>query len=310
VGLTLDLVVVGYLSQETIVNFKGEVFEALGGPAAYVSMAAAKLGAQVGIVSNVGTDFKTPYRRTLAECGVDLKGVRVSGERTTTFRNAYDQNDRRTQTILALSPAIMTSDLPSGYMTTKWFHFGPIFREIEYNLIRMVHRKGSITSLDPQGYLRRMDEEGHVMSSTWAEVQEVMPFVDVYRSDDNEARLITGESNSIKAAEKISDMGPRIVLITMERKGSILFDEGRVTKIPLILADRFVDSTGAGDAYIAGFAVEYLDTMNAVRSAIFAACTASFKIEGIGVSSLPTRAMVERRLRDRNDDRSTTTSTR
>jgi len=308
--LTLDLVVVGYLSQETIVNSKGEVFEALGGPAAHVSLAAAKLGARVGIISEVGTDFKSTYRRMLLERGVDIRGVKVAGGRTTVFRNAYDQDDRRTQKILALSPPITASDLPPDYMTSKWFHFGPIFREIEYDLIRMVHRRGSIASLDPQGYLRRIGEGGHVMSSTWTEVQDVMPFVDVYRSDDNEARLITGESNPIKAAEKISEMGPRIVLITMERKGSILFDEGRVTKIPLVLADRFVDSTGAGDAYIAGFVVEYLDTMNAARSAIFAACTASFKIEGIGVSSLPTRAMVERRLRDTSHDRPATTSTR
>jgi len=307
--LTLDLVVVGYLSQETIVNSKGDVFEALGGPAAYVSLAAAKLGARVGIISKVGSDFKPTYRRMLLERGVDIRGVKVAGGRTTVFRNSYDQNERRTQTILALSPAIMGSDLPSEYMTSKCFHFGPIFHEVEYDLIRTVHEKGSITSLDPQGYLRRIDGDGRVRPSTWSDVPDVMSFVDIHRSDDDEARLITGESTPVKAAEKISKMGPRIVLITMERKGSILLNEGRVIKIPLILAERFVDSTGAGDAYVAGFIVEYLATRDAVRSAIFGASTASFKVEGIGVSSLPNRAMVERRLRDTKEDRSTITST-
>lgn len=295
--MSLDLVVVGYLSQETIVNSKGDVFEALGGPAAYVSLAAAKLGAQVGVISKVGTDFKPSYRRVLTKCEVDISGIRVAGGRTTIFRNTYDQDERRTQTILALSSTIKSSDLPPDYVASMWFHFGPIFHEVEYDLIRTIHEKGSMTSLDPQGYLRRMNREGHVRLSIRTDVRDVMPFVDIYRSDDNEAHLITGESTPIKAAEKISEMGPKIVLITMERRGSILLNAGRVTKIPLILADRFLDSTGAGDAYMAGFIVEYLTTRDAVRSAIFGACTASFKVEGIGVSSLPTRTMVERRLR-------------
>jgi len=111
------------------------------------------------------------------------------------------------------------------------------------------------------------------------------------------ARMITGEKDPVKSARRISEMGTRIVLITRERKGSIVLEEGEASKVPLVLADRFVDSTGAGDIYVAGFIVEYLLTRDAVRAATFGACAASFKVEGIGISTLPTRNMVKARLR-------------
>ena len=295
--MTLNLVVVGHISQDVIVDSKGRIHEELGGTAAYSSLTAAKLGAQAGIVSKVGGDFKTRYHELLSDHGVDVAGLTVTGEKTTAFKNSYDAEDRRTQTLLALAPAIGFPDVPSHYLGARCFHFGPIFREIDRDIVRQAHDAGALTSLDPQGFLRCVDEAGRVRPSRWEDARGVLPFVDIYRSDEDEARLITGEKDPVKSARTISKMGPRIVLITRERKGSIVLDESEATKVPLVLADRFADSTGAGDIYVAGFIVEYLLTRDAVRAATFGACAASFKVEGVGVSALPTGNMVEARLR-------------
>jgi len=61
-----------------------------------------------------------------------------------------------------------------------------------------------------------------------------------------------------------------------------MLDEGHVTKIPLILADRFADSTGAGDTYMAGYLYLRARTDNLREVGEFAARTASSKLENYG----------------------------
>ena len=130
----------------------------------------------------------------------------------------------------------------------------------------------------------------------WGEVEEILPYVDILKCDEIEAEKITGTGNLSKAARLINDLGPEIVLITRGEKGSILCHGNELKRIPVVPAEKTVDSTGAGDAYAAGFIVEYLRTKDPKRSALFASCVASFVVEGIGAATLPTREMVTRRL--------------
>lgn len=104
----------------------------------------------------------------------------------------------------------------------------------------------------------------------------------------------TGDLN--RAVRIIQGFGPKIVLVTQGAKGLVLCHENEVERVPTIPAEKLVDPTGAGDAYSAGFIVGYLRTKDPKYSALFASCVASFVVEGIGTTTLPTREMVMRRL--------------
>ncbi|MHA2252818.1 MAG: PfkB family carbohydrate kinase [Candidatus Kariarchaeaceae archaeon] len=78
-----------------------------------------------------------------------------------------------------------------------------------------------------------------------------LPFVDI-------AILPQEDNNDIKSVMKrYHKMGAKIILFTMGSKGSYAYD-GKLYYQPAIVADKIVDSLGAGDSFIARFMVEYL----------------------------------------------------
>ncbi len=292
-----DLIVVGHLTYDLIVNPGKERSKALGGVVTYTAIAAARLGAKVGIVTKVGADFREKDLDCFKKANVDLKGLRVAGADTTVFENVYDEHGQRTQRLLRCAEKIEVTDVPQEYFSSRCFHFGPVFHEVSYDVIKFVHNKGILTSLDVQGYCRRRRDNLSIDLCAWEKAREVLPYVDVLKCDEAEAEMITNESDVDKAALILNDLGSKIVLITQGGKGSILCHDGEIKSIPTVSAERIVDFTGAGDTYIAGFIVEYLQTGKPEWSALFASAVASFTIEGLGTSTIPTKERVLMRLK-------------
>ena len=294
--MTFDLIVFGHLTHDTIVTSDKRTHETLGGVAAYASLTAAKLGAIVGIVTKVGMDFRDAYLEYLRRANINLSGLKVKMGKTTAFENVYDERGKRTQRLLSYTQPIETGDVPATYINARCFHFGPVFHEVSYDTIKFAHEKGILTSLDPQGYCRDRGPRYVVKLRGWKEAKETLPHVDILKCDEAEAEKLTETGDLNKAARIIQGFGPKIVLVTQGAKGLVLCHENEVERLPAIPAEKLVDPTGAGDAYSAGFIVEYLRTKDPKYSALFASCVASFVVEGIGTTTLPTREMVMRRL--------------
>lgn len=294
--ITFDLIVLGHLTHDTILTSDARAHEVLGGAAAYTSLTAANLGAIVGVVTKVGMDFRDAYLEYLQISNVDLLGLKVKRGKTTAFENTYDKSEKRTQRLISYTRPIKTGDVPTAYFNTRCFHFGPVFHEVSYDIIKFAHEKGILTSLDPQGYCRESGPRNIVKLRGWKESKETLPYVDILKCDEAEAEKLTETGDLNKAVKIIQNFGPKIVLVTRGAKDLVLCHENKVERIPVIPSEKFVDPTGAGDAYSAGFIVEYLRTKNPRHSALFASCISSFVVEGIGTTTIPTREMAMRRL--------------
>jgi len=297
-----DLIVVGNLTYDLISSPNKETDKALGGVVTYTAIAAANLGARVGIVTKVGVDFRKKDLDCFKKANVDLAGLRMVDTKTTVFENIYDEQGQRTQRLLCRADRIKVTDIPKKYLSSKCFHFGPVFHEVSYDIIKFAHNRGILTSLDAQGYCRRRDADLSINLCNWEGAKEVLPHVDILKCDEAEARMITNESNANKAALILNDLGSKIVLITQGEKGSILCYNGKIKRIPAVPAEKIVDLTGAGDTYLAGFIVEYLRTGKPEWSALFASGVASFTVEGLGTSTIPTKERVLMRLKARGDE--------
>jgi sugar/nucleoside kinase (ribokinase family) len=100
--------------------------------------------------------------------------------------------------------------------------------------------------------------------------------VDVFLPNDHEGQLITGESEPLRQAEVFRSLGARTVVITCGSRGSILVDD----KIRLRAGSYsvpFVDGTGGGDAFDAGYICGMLDGLEVedrlrLASALGASC--------------------------------------
>ena len=276
-----DIITVGHLAIDLIKSARiTSPKPTLGGSPAYVSLAAAKLGAKVSVVSKVGRDFPKDYVKLLRENNIDLSGLKlVQDALTTKFLLKYQNNWKRTLQLKNRAPPISASDF--SLLPTKAIHVAPIANEIFKDVILKLRRSTNILSLDPQGFVRGFDTKGKVYLKRWLG-EAVLELIDIYKSSQDEVKMVT-ETNDIKlAAEKIRDLGVKIVIITQGVHGSTLFFEKSSYSVPAYQPNLVLDPTGAGDAFIGAFLAEYLRDGDPLWCACVGAACASFVVEGIG----------------------------
>ena len=84
------------------------------------------------------------------------------------------------------------------------------------------------------------------------ELKEVLKKVDVVTINDEEARLLSGEYSLVKAARKILEMGPAVLIIKKGEHGALLFNKEQVFFAPALPLEDVFDPTGAG-RYVCGW---------------------------------------------------------
>jgi sugar/nucleoside kinase (ribokinase family) len=123
---------------------------------------------------------------------------------------------------------------------------------------------------------------------------EIVRLSEVSLLTSDEAMVFTGEPNYRMAAEWMMAHGTRHVVIKRGAEGCVICSEGGDTYgipgIPVVARD----TTAAGDAFAAGFAVEWLKHHDVVKAAEFANCVGAAKVQKIGSGrQCPTLAEIE-----------------
>ena len=132
--------------------------------------------------------------------------------------------------------------------------------------------------------------------------------------NDAEARMLSGETNLRRAAEKILEMGPNTLVVKRGEYGAILFREDAHFMVPGYLLQEVFDPTGAGDSFAGGF-IGYLAGQGVNpydgkiphsdlrRAVIYGSVMGSFCCEKFGVDRFRTltRAEVDARYQEFKD---------
>jgi sugar/nucleoside kinase (ribokinase family) len=277
-----DIVTVGHFAIDTISSPKmTQAITNLGGPPTYVSVAAARLGAKVSVISKVGRDFPKEYRDWLQRNNVDLSGLKqVEGEVTTRFSLKYQAAWKRRLQLKARAPPITASDIPSS-LEAQAVHLAPVAGELSVEAVVKLRKSTSLLSVDPQGFVRSFTRRGNVGHKSWAD-PSVLELADVYKSSLDEIRMVTGIASLRQAARRIQDYGVRIVIVTQGMRGSMLLFDKVFRKVPACKPRALVDPTGAGDAYIGAFLAEYVRNEDPFWCACVGSAMASFVVENTG----------------------------
>jgi sugar/nucleoside kinase (ribokinase family) len=128
--------------------------------------------------------------------------------------------------------------------------------------------------------------------------------VDTLIINDEEARLLSGERNVVRAARKILASGPRTLLVKRGEYGVLLFSPNSVFAVPAYPLEEVFDPTGAGDSFAGGF-LGYLAQSGDLSEAdlrkaiVYGSVVASFVVEDFSLRRLHTltRDDIERRYR-------------
>ncbi len=276
-----DLVVVGHFAIDSIISPKlGAPMPALGGPPTYVSLAARKLNAKVSVISKVGEDFSEDYIEWLNANSIDLSGLKhIKNASTTRFVLRYE-NEKRQLQLKSKAPPIIPEDT-SDSLQAKVIHVAPIANELSAEVVDKLRTLTETISLDPQGFVRRFDENGNVFPKRWKD-PHVLEKIDFYKSSLNEIRMITGLTDLRPAMQRIHDYGAETVIVTKGIRGSTLLYEENFYKIPACKPRVIRDLTGAGDAFIGAFLAEYIRGKDLVWCMCVGSAAASFVVEGVG----------------------------
>ncbi len=293
--VTMSLVVVGSVAYDGVETPHGRVDRMLGGAATYIALSASAF-TSVKIVAVVGDDFADEDTKLLEGQGIDLEGLeRVSGK-SFFWKGKYsaDMNDRETlQTDLNVF-ADFQPKLPAAYKSAPYLFLGNIQPELQRN-VREQMGGVRLTGGDTMNYW---------INDFRPQLLETIRQWDFLLINDSEARLLSGEANLRRAAEKILAMGPRTLIIKRGEYGAMLFREGQLFMVPGYLLDTVFDPTGAGDCFAGGFigylaekgfdlAAGHVDTSELHRAVIYGSVLGSFCCEKFGVDRFRTLTRAE-----------------
>jgi len=279
--LTFDLVTVGHFSIDFIKTRKdSSPKHTLGGPPTFVSLAARKMGVKVSVISNVGDDFPDEYCEWLISEGIDLSMLRrIRNASTTRYLLIYDEKGERQLILKARAPPIRPEEIPEA-LTAKVIHISPIAGEVSYEVTEKLRRHSNLLSLDPQGLLRRFDEDGRVYLRKTD--LKILSKIDILKASEREIEAATGESELTQAIRHLHEKGVGIVIMTRGRQSAILSFNGKIYKIPTARSKVVVDTTGAGDVFIGAFLAEYIKGEDPIWSSCVGSASASYVIEEVG----------------------------
>ena len=275
----------------------------LGGAATYIALSAAYF-TPVKIVAVVGDDFAREDYDLLASRGIDLAGLeRVAGGKTFFWAGVYsaDMNDRTTLRTDLNVFADFNPKLPEAYRTAPYLLLGNIQPELQKS-VRSQMSNVRITGGDTMNYW---------INDFRPQLLETLKQWDFLLINDSEARLLSRENNLRRAAAKIMEMGPRVLVIKRGEYGAILFRGDCHFMAPGYLLEDVFDPTGAGDCfaggfigYLAGRGVENIngdiDFAELRRAVIYGSVMGSYCCEKFGVDRFRTltREEIEARYQE------------
>ncbi len=260
-----------------------ESFEtSLGGNGANTAWALAALGVPVRLWGAVGTDPWGDYvLARLSAVGVDVSGVNRLSASTARTAVLVDSQGRRAflhhpgAGCEAFSEPLAEAGLRGAACTR--FHLAnpfalPHVRRHAGDMVRRAREAGMITSLDG----------GWDASGEWLRViGPCLPHLDLLFLNLDEAQQLTGCESAEEAAERLLEGGARQVVIKMGARGCLWMDRQGSFAEPAFDVP-VVDTTGAGDCFVAGFLASLWRGSGVREAAQRANAVAAFSVQSLG----------------------------
>jgi sugar/nucleoside kinase (ribokinase family) len=293
------VLIVGSLAFDDVLTPVGAVKNALGGSAAYSSIAASFFN-PVEIVGVVGGDYPDDFIKYLNSLKIDTAGVqRKPGGKTFHWSGHYDFDLNIAHTLdteLGVF-AEFNPQLPASYKDAEYVFLANIQPDLQLSVLDQITAPKLVVC----------DTMNYWIDSMQEKLWEVLKRVDVAFLNDAEARQLTGKMSTISAAKMILANGPKLgVIIKKGEHGALMFtQEGGHFSAPSYPIEEIADPTGAGDSFAGGF-IGYVASKGNLSHAtlrlgiIYGSVMASFNVEDFSMNRMRklTEAEIHQRYRE------------
>ena len=236
----------------------GRLLPCPGGAPANVAVGIARLGGTSGFIGRVGDEpFGALMQRTLLTEGVDITYLKQD-EWHRTSAVLVDLNDQgeRSFTFMVRPSAdlfLETTDLPC-WRHGEWLHLCSIALSAEpsrtssFTAMTAIRHAGGFVSFDPN-IREDLWQDEHLLRLC---LRQALQLADVVKLSEEEWRLISGKTqNDREICALAKEYEIAMLLVTKGAEGVVVCYRGQVHHFAGMSVN-CVDSTGAGDAFVAG----------------------------------------------------------
>lgn len=308
--MNVSLVIAGQLRRQFLIPPEGKpLLDKPGGNLLYAASGARLWGDPVSLLARVGEDFPSEWLRSFQQKGMDIRGIKIipapidlrsfivyTDERNFQRSNPVSHFARLglpfPKGLLGYQPpqtqqnsrshanpdSPKLSDIPSDYRVAKAAHLAPLDLLTHSQLATAFRHSGvAYVTIDP--------DPGYMNANYLNDLRSLLQGVTAFLPSEDEIRnLFWGRTHDLwEMAETIASFGCDIVIIKRGARGQCVYDRvsNRKWEIPGY-PSKFVDPTGAGDAFCGGFLAGYTATIDPLQAALHGNISSSFAIEGSG----------------------------
>ncbi|MDZ4788196.1 MAG: adenosine kinase [Blastochloris sp.] len=243
----------------------GQLTEVPGGSSANTVQALAQLGLPVTFLGKIGNDSTAQtYMQHFKQAGGDTSKFKkgdLPHARCLSLVTPDSERTMRTHlgAAVTLSPTEITVDDFKGCRHAHlegYLLFNP---DLAQHIIKCAHEAGCTISLDLASF--------EVVHASKAILKDLLTnYVDIIFANEDEAKAFTGkESDYAAMALELSTLCD-IAAVKVGKKGSFIAQNGKVISIAPQNVETPLDTTGAGDAWAAGFLYGWLTGLDLEKS--------------------------------------------
>ncbi|MBI2910506.1 MAG: ribokinase [Chloroflexi bacterium] len=257
----------------------------LGGTAAYAGVAASRLGRRVAVVSAGRQDLPLGEMEEVTLLRLE------ESPWSTAFAHHDTRGGRRTRLLTRAGPLGMGS-VPAAWRQASLVHLAPVCDELPPALAAAF--PNALVGATAQGWLRAWDRQGWVRPVDWRPPRPLLPSFAVLCCSSEDLGALPAAEEQIDRLRPLP--GSRsLLVVTRGSRGATVYGGDETWEQPAVPGRR-VDTAGAGDVFAAAFLVRLSEGASPRAATHFASAAASLAVAGRGVSAVPDRMAIERRL--------------
>jgi len=280
----MSLLVTGSIAIDSVTTPYGTSENCIGGSAVYFSMAASFFS-PVRLLGAVGADCPFDLAEIFAGRDIDLTGLEKRElSRTFRWKGSYHGpmneaiTDKVELNVLAEAPPAV----PEAYKDSKFVFLANTAPALQHKLLDQIEGPVFVAADTMNCWI-----QGHLEG-----LKGLLKRIDCLIINSDETRMLADQSNLVKAAEIILQMGPRVLVVKKGESGSMTCQrDGRKFVLPAFPAADVKDPTGAGDSFAGAF-MGYLaqvgkSDFESIKTAVaYGTVLASFTIADFSLNGL------------------------
>lgn len=253
-----------------------------GGNGSSTSRVLAKLGVPVRLLGAVGSDNQGQFLiDALREAGVDGSYIeQIAGPTSASVAAVKPSGERKFFHCMGASREAFRQGIqftPELCRGMTHYHLASLF------VLPRLRAKGPQILIDARaaGLSTSFDTNWDPEAGWMRTLEPFLPYIDTLFMNEEEAQMVTGSSTPAQIAKAVLAKGLGTLALKLGSRGCAIYTQEREILCPAFNI-KAVDTTGAGDCFVAGFLTASLDGASLAESGRFANAVAALSVQKIG----------------------------